>query len=80
MPEIFPMHHSMMRMLRNSKIRPRNMSSVLSDEATRESLERISLDIFADMTNAGSTFQQAIAAVYLSGLQHATELSKGHTE
>jgi hypothetical protein len=41
-----------------------------------EALQRISMSIFADCTNVGVPFQEALAAIYLSGLQHGQELSK----
>lgn len=46
----------------------------VSDEQ-REMLERLSLSIFADMSNSGHAFQAALAAVYFSGMQHALESS-----
>jgi hypothetical protein len=41
-----------------------------------ECLQRVALDIFTDMTNAGYGFQQALASIYLSGLQHAAQIIK----
>jgi hypothetical protein len=34
-------------------------------------LERVALEIFADMSNAGQPFQKTLSAIYLSGMQHA---------
>jgi hypothetical protein len=36
-----------------------------------EAMDRISLEIFADMVNAGKPFQACLTAIYLSGLAHA---------
>ncbi len=46
-------------------------------------VEGIALAIFTDMTNSGATLQETLAAIYLSGLEHAQravmlpELKKG---
>lgn len=40
-------------------------------EDQKAAMERIALDIFADMTNSGRPFQSALMAIYLSGAQHA---------
>lgn len=55
---------------------PRDMDRlrVAPDQFT--ALQTIALDIFIDCSNAGVPFQEAIAAVYLSGLQHGTEVLK----
>lgn len=45
------------------------------DDEVREAFEEIALEVFADMTNAGATFQQALVAIYLSGIQHAVAAS-----
>jgi hypothetical protein len=60
-------------------VRPWGMDHILTDNATRETVERIALGIFTDMTNAGRSFQQSLAAVYLSGLKHAADLSREPT-
>lgn len=38
-----------------------------------DALQRIALSTFTDMINNGNTFQDAIAAVYYSGIVHALE-------
>ena len=48
--------------------RPRNMERMAMPAAQREFIEQQALGIFTDMTNGGCTFQQALAAVYLSGM------------
>ena len=44
----------------------------------RMMIESIALDIFTDMTNAGATLQQTLAAIYLSGAENALEALKDH--
>lgn len=52
-----------------AKGRPRNMETMhLGSRAQREFIESQALEIFTDMTNGGCTFQQALAAIYLSGM------------
>lgn len=53
------------------RMTPPNMSRV--DFMTRDHVEaaqRISLSIFTDMSNAGFSLREALAAVYISGLAH----------
>jgi hypothetical protein len=38
-----------------------------------ECVERIALDIFADMSNAGRPLRDVLAAIYLSGVMHALD-------
>ena len=48
---------------------PRGMEKMnLGSRSQREFIESQALDIFASMTNGGCTFQQALAAIYLSGM------------
>ena len=56
--------------------RPYNMSRIHLSADEREAVERIAIGVFADMVNAGMSFQQALAAIYLSGAQHASEAQK----
>lgn len=37
----------------------------------RECIESIALDIYTDMVNSGASLQETLAAVYLSGCEHA---------
>lgn len=39
----------------------------------REACERVAVETFTDMVNAGQTFQAALAAIYVSGMVHALE-------
>jgi len=51
---------------------PRGMESVhLGSRAQREFVEAEAIDIFTAMTNGGCTFQQALAAIFLSGMNAA---------
>lgn len=50
--------------------RPHGMSQIVMDEDTLADLTGIALSIFADCANVGVPFQDAILAVYLSGLHH----------
>lgn len=60
-----------------SKQNPRGMSVVhLGSREQRELIEREAIDIFTTMTNGGCTFQQALSAIFLSGMSAAKEASK----
>ena len=63
-----PLHPS----ARGKPVRPYNMAYAppMSVE-TIETFDRISLEIFTDMANAGRAFQECLTAIYLSGLAHA---------
>ena len=47
------------------------METINVSPEVREFMEGVALGIFTDMVNSGSTFQAALAAVYVSGLQNA---------
>ena len=56
---------------------PRNMAQAkLGSKEQREFIEREAIDIFTVMTNGGCTFQQALAAIFLSGMSAAKEALK----
>lgn len=59
------------RMRRHPVIRPLGMTRSNLPPEHREFLEDLSLGIFTDMVNAGATFQQALSAIYVSGMQNA---------
>jgi len=74
---LLPVHSSMRPLVRRERIRPHNMDYIHGvTHEQGEALERIALGIFTDMTNAGATFQESLAAIYLSGLSHAIEAEK----
>ncbi len=51
---------------------PRGMEMTrLGSREAREFIEAEAIDIFTVMTNGGCTFQQALAAVFMSGMNAA---------
>jgi hypothetical protein len=46
-------------------------STHLGSRAAREFIEAEAIDIFTTMTNGGCTFQQALAAIFMSGMNAA---------
>ena len=74
MSELHPLHWSFMA--RNVKPKPRNMESIDIDPRLKEVMSKIALDIFADMSNANYSFQSALIAIYMSGLQHGSYLTR----
>lgn len=56
---------------RGVRPRPQGMSAMPISSEQRMCVEGIALSIFTDMTNAGATLQETLAAIYLSGLDHA---------
>lgn len=68
---IHPIHHSVPL----GGIKPRRMESTRMTAEQVEFIERFALSIFTDCVNAGRTFQEAITACYLSGLQNGIAIS-----
>jgi hypothetical protein len=57
--------------------RPRDMDRIkLPSPEHKEATTRIALSIFVDCSNVGIPFQEALLAIYLSGLQHGAALSR----
>lgn len=57
--------------------KPRGMEVAhLGSRERREFIETEAIDIFTTMTNGGCTFQQALAAVFLSGMNLAHTLER----
>lgn len=54
---------------------PNRMDRLPMPPEMAEGMSEIALTIWADCINAGQPFQQALLAVYLSGLQHGLTLS-----
>ena len=55
-----------------AKRNPRGISNVqLGSREMREFIEAEAIDIFTTMTNGGCTFQQSLAAIFLSGMNAA---------
>jgi hypothetical protein len=63
---IKPQHHSVLR--RRTIPKPYKMASIDMEPDARMFIEQEALEIFAAMTNSGATFQQSLAAVFLSGM------------
>ena len=60
---------------------PRSQERVKLTEGTKEHLGALALDIFTQASNHGQVFQEALLAVYLSGLNHgAAILSDGELQ
>ena len=55
------------------------MSAVSVDPETLEGLTEIALSIFTDCVNGGRTLQDALLAIYLSGMENAIEAQKDDT-
>ncbi len=62
-------HHSRLR--RQTLPRPYGMDRVDMEPDTRMFIEQEALDVFTTMVNGGATFQQALAAIFLSGMSAA---------
>ena len=58
------------------RINPRNMERLPCTHDQSAALMNVALELFADVCNSGHTFQEALFAVYLSGLQHGSALAK----
>lgn len=71
---IHPVHHSVIRI---GSVTPNRMDRITMPDEMRESMTRIALDIFTDMSNANGSFQDALLAIYLSGLQHGWAITEG---
>jgi hypothetical protein len=70
---ITPMHKSL---LKTNFKQPKNMERTKLPDDMRTMIEEQALAIFADMSNAGCSLQQTLAAVYLSGMNAAMEASR----
>lgn len=63
-------HHSSMRGVKRA---PRGYGKMKLSADQGEFIERMALEVFSDMTMNGHTFVQAIAAVYLTGLENGAK-------
>lgn len=60
---------------------PYNMNRLRgANQEQIDALTAIAMDIFADCANVGVPFQESLLAIYLSGLQHGSEISKEHVK
>lgn len=69
-----PLHPSVRR-LRGMSV-PFNMDAVTITTEQSEAMQGIALSIFADCSNRGLAFSDALMAVYLSGLGHGVSGSR----
>lgn len=67
-------HHSVLK--RQRLPRPRGMASMDMAPEARMFVESEALSIFTVMANSGSTFQQALAAIFLSGMSAGQDAMK----
>lgn len=65
---LYPAHRSIIQ----ARIlpRPQGMEPIRIPDEIRETLTGIALDIFTDVSNSNRSFQEALLAIYLSGLHH----------
>lgn len=69
---LHPVHNSV---IRRGRITPNRMDRIAIPDEMREALTRITIAIFTDMSNANQSFQDALLAIYLSGLQHGQAIT-----
>lgn len=53
---------------------PSGMSFIETSKEHADMLNKIAMEIWVDMTNAGKSLQETVATIYLSGLVHATKI------
>lgn len=72
---LHPLHHSIEAVkARGASVLPRNMTAVAMPPEDKAALLIAALDIFCDCINVGTTFQDSLLAVYLSGIEHGARL------
>jgi hypothetical protein len=72
MTELHPVHFS----LHGKQRLPGNMDRVRMPPDMKAHMTKTAISIFSDCTNVAVPFQDALLAVYLSGLQHGQALAK----
>ena len=72
---IRPMHRSMIGSQGWSRP-PVGMTAIAIKDELKHDITKIALSIFSDCVNQGKTFQDAILAVYLSGMENGIEANK----
>jgi hypothetical protein len=72
MSNLHPVHFS----LHGKQRLPLNMGRVRLDPAVKTDMAAVAISIFIDCVNVAVPFQDALLAVYLSGLQHGQALAK----
>jgi len=56
------------------------MQSIECTPEQKMHLDRLVLSIFTDMTNGGANFNDALSAIYLSGLENASRIGQAHRQ
>lgn len=54
----------------------RGLDSIIITHDQRVTVQGIALDVFTRCVNSGRTLQEALASIYLTGLQHGTSAEK----
>lgn len=72
---IYPMHRSMLGS-QAWKRPPTGMSAMNIPDDLKHDLSIIALSVFTDCVNAGKTFQDAILAVYVTGLENGVSAGR----
>ena len=57
-------------------MRPSTLERINLPPGAKEDLGELALDVFAAASNAGQTFQEALLAVYLTGLENGQAAAK----
>lgn len=70
---LHPIHFS----LAGKRRLPRNMDRIIAPRERVDDLTKVALSIFVDCSNSAVPFQDALLAVYLSGLQHGSAIAEG---
>lgn len=66
--------HFDFRLMRRG-MKPRDLERIVLPKDMKEFLGELSVDVFTAASNAGLTFQEALLAVYLSGMENACAAS-----
>lgn len=67
---LHPVHFS----VRGRNVIPRDMERFPCEPEVHDALTRVACNIFTDVSNAGHSFQDALTAIYLSGLMHGAHV------
>ena len=73
---IHPVHHSIRRIPGGRSMVVKDMSHIVIPHDLAEGLSGIAMSIFTDMSNMGHGIQDALLAIYLSGLEHGCSITK----
>ena len=74
-PARIELHAPPPRFMRRQDITPPNMQRIKVEPEVVAAMQRVVLGIFADMSNAERSFLDILLAVYISGIEHALEVS-----